>query len=227
MTPALEGTIGAVHIVWALITNPVLRYRRMRWGVNTIELNRPYPGDELNPDPKWGYTHAVTIHAPAESVWPWLAQLGQEKGGFYSYEWLENLVGCDIHNADRIHNEYQTLQVGDGIRLHPNMPPLPIVDLEPNRYILLHGCENTDTHRPFDVMQAFPEHYLNVTWLFYIHPESDGTSRLISKFQIDYHFSLLNWLCFGPLLVEPVSYVMDRKMLLGIKTRVERPSSTR
>jgi hypothetical protein len=65
----------------------------------------PLPGDDLVPDP--GYEHTRDVRAPAEEVWPWLAQIGQGRGGFYSYEWLENLAGCDIHNADEIRPEWQ------------------------------------------------------------------------------------------------------------------------
>lgn len=82
------------------------------------------PCDELVEHPKLNATHAITIDAPASAVWPWLVQMGQTRGGFYSYAWLENLVGCHMHNADQIHPEWQDLKVGDQVWLHPKAPPL-------------------------------------------------------------------------------------------------------
>ena len=84
-------------------------------------------------------THAITIQAPISKVWPWLVQLGQGRGGFYSYDWLENLFGCDIHNADRVIPQYRNLKAGDGIRIHPRMPAIPVVAVEPGRVIVLHS----------------------------------------------------------------------------------------
>lgn len=73
-------------------------------------------------------THGVEIDAPAAAVWPWIAQIGADKGGFYSYQWLENLAGCDVRNAERVHPEWE-VKVGDGLRLHPEMPAIPVVDV--------------------------------------------------------------------------------------------------
>jgi hypothetical protein len=101
-----EGIEGGAFIAFALLT-PFLRPWRTRWGATDAEVRKKLPGDELMPHPKWGYTHAVTIKAPVAEVWPWIVQMGQGKAGFYSYEFLENLVGCDFHNADRIIPEFQ------------------------------------------------------------------------------------------------------------------------
>jgi hypothetical protein len=88
-------------------------------------VSESLPGDELVEHPNVEATHAITINAPVEEVWPWLVQLGQDKGGFYSHSRLENLVGCRLRNADRIVPEFQHLSVGDAVRLHPKAPPLP------------------------------------------------------------------------------------------------------
>jgi len=116
-----------------------LRPWHVRWGATEAEVRRALPGDELLPNPKLSATHAITIHAPVAEVWPWLAQIGQGRGGFYSYTWIENLLGCDIHNADRVHPEWQNLKAGDQILLHPKIPPIPAVIVEPRRVIVLHG----------------------------------------------------------------------------------------
>ena len=96
---------GAVRIAGALLARP-LRKQRTTWGATPAEIAATYPGDELVPQPKWGYTHAVDVAAPPEQIWPWLVQIGQGRGGFYSYEGLENLVGCKIRNTTQILPEY-------------------------------------------------------------------------------------------------------------------------
>jgi hypothetical protein len=83
-----ENLAGAVQIAGALIFSPVLRMRYNHWGATTSEVNQPLPGDELVPSPNLGYTRAITIQAAADKVWPWLAQMGQGRGGLYSYDSL-------------------------------------------------------------------------------------------------------------------------------------------
>ena len=97
----VEGIEGAFLIGANLALWPLLRGWRLRWGATDDEIQRTLPGDELVPNPKWSYTHTITIRVPPAEVWPWLAQMGQGRGGFYSYEWLENLVGCDTPPAQR------------------------------------------------------------------------------------------------------------------------------
>jgi len=75
------------------------------------------PGDEYIAKAKGELTQAITIRASAADIWPWIAQIGQGRGGLYSYEFLENLVGCNIHNADRIIPELQNLNIGDPYRV--------------------------------------------------------------------------------------------------------------
>jgi hypothetical protein len=101
------------------------------------EVNGSLPGDDIIAHPKWQYTQAITIGAAAEKVWPWLVQMGQRRGGFYSYQSLENLVGCDIHNANRIIPEFQHLEAGNNILLHPKVP-FPVALVESGRAIVLH-----------------------------------------------------------------------------------------
>ena len=102
---AAQGVSGAFYMALALAT-PFLRHWE-RWGATGDEVSRKLPGDDIVPHPKGGYTHAITIRAPRNEVWLWVVQLGQARGGFYSYDFLENLVGCDIHTVDRIVPEYQ------------------------------------------------------------------------------------------------------------------------
>ena len=214
----VEGIAGAFLIAAALIT-PFLRHWRTKWGATDAEVHRSLPGDDRVPHPKGGWTHAITIRASAVEVWPWLVQMGQGRGGMYSYEWLENLVGCDIHNADRIIPEFQHLEVGDGIRLHPNVS-IPIAAIEPCRVLVLHVRADTRTGNIFELTDTMPEKYLNLSWVFFLDEPDEGTTRLISRWRGDYNQSLGNALIYR-VFTEPISFVMDRKMLLGIKQRVE------
>jgi len=213
-----DGIAGTFIIAAALLT-PFLRSRRTKWGATDAELHRSLSSDDLVPHPKWGWTNAITIRASAAEVWPWLMQMGQGRGGMYSYEWLENLVGCDIHNADRIIPAFQHLEVEDGIRLHPKVS-IPIAAIEPCRALVLHVRANTQTGNTFDLTDTIPEKYLNMSWVFFLDELDEGTTRLISRWRGDYNPSLGNALIYR-VFTEPISFVMDRKMLLGIKERAE------
>ena len=209
-----EAIVGATLIAFHLVLGPALRGWRVRWGATQEERKRTFPGDDLIPHPKWAYTHAVTIRAPAARVWPWVVQIGQGRGGFYSYELLENLVGCDIHNADKIIPEFQELEVGDSIHLHPKAPPLPVIGIEPGRFLLLGSPPDYND----------PEaKYAGATWLFYLREIRKDAVRLISHGRNDYGpkvgFATKLW--FSSALMEPLVFVMDRKMLWGIKQRAE------
>lgn len=218
----IEGTEGAFFMAFALLT-PCLRPWRTRRGATGAELRSPFPGDDLVPHSRWGWTHAVTIEAPAAGVWPWVVQIGQGRGGFYSYQFLENLVGSNIHNADNIIPELQNLKVGDTISLHPKMPGLPVAILEPGRAIVLHV--KTESLTGDESGEVKPRNYFAATWLFFVGEVDKRTTRLISRWRADYSPSLANRLGYGPWFVEPIGFVMDRKMLLGIKQRAEATAS--
>lgn len=179
-----------------------IRPWHLRWGATDEELNDPLIGDELVPHPKLKATHAVTINAPAADVWPWLVQMGQRRGGFYSYTWLENLVGCHMRNADEIVPEWQNLKVGDKVWLHPKAPPVEVAAMEPRRAIVL---------KPWGA--------------FVLHPIDEKTTRMIIRSQGGYEPDLknvvLNFLLWR-VFYEPAHFIMERKMLLGIKKRAER-----
>ena len=188
---------GAAAYIYAV------RPWHLKWGATDDEARAPLPGDELVPHPNVTATHAVTIEAPLKEVWPWLVQIGQDKGGFYSYTWLENLVGCRMHNAGRILPEFQQLRVGDAVRLHPQVPPLPVLISEPPKTLVLGS--NTDSPG---------------TWGFYLKEVTGNTTRLIVRGRGDQKPGLLSWL--GTHVVfEPAHFIMERKMLLGIKRRAE------
>lgn len=179
-----------------------IRRWHLRWGATDEELNQSLIGDELVPHPKLKATHAITINAPAADIWPWLVQMGQHRGGFYSYTWLENLVGCHMRNAIEIVPEWQDLKVGDKVWLHPKAPPVEVAAIEPGRAIVL---------KPWGA--------------FVLQPIDEKTTRLIIRSQGDYEPDLrnhvLNFLLWR-VVYEPAHFIMERKMLLGIKERAEK-----
>jgi hypothetical protein len=216
---AVEGIQGAAFMVFALLT-PFLRPWRTRWGATDAEVKRKLPGDELMPHPKWGFTHAVTIKAPVAKVWPWIVQMGQGRGGFYSYEFLENLVGCDIHNADRIIPEFQNLKVGENIKLHPKAP-VPVAIVAPNHALVLHYEAETPTTCGTRLEEPTQQKPFSTNWMWVLEKVDERTTRHISRWSGDYGPGMKNRLSYGPCFMEPIEFAMSRKMLLGIKKRAE------
>ncbi|MDQ3031191.1 MAG: hypothetical protein M3Y87_02150 [Myxococcota bacterium] len=215
-----EGVDGALWMLSALVT-PGLRHQRSIWGATDEEAARAWPGDELVPEPRWGWHHAIEITAPASAVWPWVVQIGVERAGFYSYEALENLVGCHVHNAERIHPEWQELRVGDGLRLHPKMPPLPVQWVEPGRGFVVGVRVEAGTQRMIPSGEPLPREHLAASWLFAITPLGDERSRFVSRYRISYGDDLATRISMGPTLVEPIGTVMDQRMLAGVRERAE------
>jgi hypothetical protein len=125
----VSGGAGAAIMIGSMLT-PFLRSSRSHWGFTKAQAAEPRPGDELVASPRWGWTHAVEIERPAEDVWPWIAQIGADRAGFYSYEFLENLAGCGIRNAQTIHDEWHVRE-GDALSLHPRIPAMRVVSLDP------------------------------------------------------------------------------------------------
>lgn len=210
------GLAGASQMLLNLLL-PGLRKQRSHWGLTEAEAQRSYPGDERIPQPNWFWTHGIEIAAPPEQIWPWLVQIGQNKAGFYSYQWLENLVGCEIQNADQIHSEWQELTLGDRLYLHPDTPGLPIVALKTGQYFLAYAAMDL---RSGETVAERHEQAAAFSWLFYVEPRPAG-SRLISRFRSAYSQETLTRLAYGPTLIEPIGFVMDRKMLKSLKELVE------
>jgi len=203
------GIVGALGMLLDLAT-PFLRGVRNHWGLDLERAGYDYPGDEHVPAPKWQWTHGIEIDAPAQTVWQWVSQIGAGRAGFYSYQWLENLVGCDVRNAGCVHPEWR-MRVGDELRLHPKLAPMHVVSVEEGRWLIAHGGDGDDPDR------------LGVTWLFLVEPLSPTRSRFISRFRMGYAAtSQRARRMYGPYLTEAVGFVMDRRMLLGVKERAER-----
>jgi hypothetical protein len=193
---------GLVYVAVAIVSRPF----HARWGSTDAELRAALPADDLVPDPHYRIQHAVTIHAAPADIWPWLVQLGQGRGGFYSYDWLERALGDDVHNADRIHPEWQTLREGDLVRavqpdyLRGRFGPdvgWRVARIEPGRFLTLGGWGS-----------------------FVLQPQGNATRLIVrTRGARNPNVPLAP---LGVLVFEPAHFIMERGMLLGIKARAER-----
>lgn len=207
-TSTLLGILQAAVI---LLTSPISRCWYKRWGATPAELASPLPGDNIVPTPRLSYTRAVTIQASAAEIWPWLVQMGQGRGGLYSYDGLENLIGCNIHSADRILPEFQDLKPGNHILFGPaekNFPGQVVLEIEPERSILMCALDPV-TRQPVK----------SATWVFVLNQQADDNTRLLVRGRNGYEPTTLNHILWH--IVDSLNFVMERKMLLGIKNRVE------
>ncbi len=177
------------------------------WGATWIEVQRPMPGDELVPDAAWRTTHAINIQAPIQRVWSWVAQIGQGRAGFYSYDWLENLFGMNIHNVDQIVPELQHLKAGDNIPFWRGTG-LTVRQIDPPKLLVLAGSLSKEQ------AQA------GGSWVFALSELPRGRTRLVVRTRSLYGpWWIAPFVC---LVGEPVHFIMERAMLLGIKQRAER-----
>ena len=187
----------------------------LAWGRGTCGGEPPtrrstWPG----PGTSWCRTRtsrppgAVTVGAAVDGVWPWIAQLGQGRGGFYSYDFLENLFGCDIHSAERIVPAWQSIDVGDEVNLHPEVG-LIVAVVRPGRALVLRGGVPVGrTPAPYDF-----------TWAFVLRDQADGKTRLVVRERYGYG---RRWAALLVEATELISFVMSQRMLRGIKERAER-----
>jgi hypothetical protein len=193
LAAGLAGIAGAV-VYWR-----VLRDRVLRWGATPAEAAASLPGDELLEDADGVATRAIEIEAPASAVWPWIAQMGPApRGGAYIYDWIENLLGLNMHSVDKVLPDFQHPQVGDAIGFGANR--MRLERLEPGRVLAWRSEDG------------------NWVWMFVLE-SGTGTTRLISRNRFCLPSAVAR---IGMIPMEPVSLVMERKMLLGIKRRAER-----
>lgn len=209
ITAALEGI---ALMAWHVVATPFIGRKRLHWGTVGTEATDALPGDDLVPSPKWTYTLGMAVDASPAEVWPWVAQIGQRGGGFYTYQMLENMMGCKITNTREILPEHQNPAVGDHIYLHPTAPPMRIMLADAPSALVLFGS-------PADV--GSEESWGTSTWQFAIRPGPDGTTRLLTRGRSDYSSDWKARLAFGRFPIEVITFVMSRKMLLGIKQLAE------
>ncbi len=180
--------------------------RMSSWGANADEVGAPLPADELVRAGAPSTTRAITINAPVESVWPWLAQIGENRGGFYSYSWLERAAGAEIRNADVIHPEWQHPRVGDTVwlaRRYGEMARQIVAAVKPNSHLVLMS--------PDDYGRVQRGEKAKGAWGFYLRGGS-GRTRLLVRGSGG---------AVGHALFDIPHFVMEQKMMRGIRDRAE------
>jgi hypothetical protein len=181
----------------------------LNWGMNQADLSVGYPSDAFVANPERLTTRGITIQAPIEQVWPWVVQIGADRGGFYTYSWLEGAIACPIHNAGQIHPEWQNPQPGDSLALCPKAempPPYEVITVEPGQALVLGHRPTTADNRPD--LTWFE------SWAFILQPIDANATRLIirSRSTVD-----LGWMK----AIEPGVFIMEYGMLHGIQARAE------
>jgi hypothetical protein len=206
-TALIADTLSAVPI-WAV--TPLVRPWHMRWGATKAEATAAMPGDGVVHKAQFNATRAITIQAPPGRVWPWIAQLGYRRGGFYTYDLVDN--GGEP-SADRIIEEYQHIEVGDLIPMWHESHGLSIAyrvdSFRAHEWMLW-------VHRPHE--QAKPDS----TWSWQLQQLPEGSTRLITRMKQDYRWQTPGLAAFNLILMEFGDFAMERRMLKGIKARAER-----
>ncbi|MYR07407.1 SRPBCC family protein [Gordonia sp. SID5947] len=193
---AAASAVGATAVGY----RRYLRQPILTWGATADEVAAMLPGDDLLPDADGTSTRAITIHARPDQIYPWLAQMGPApRGGAYTYDWIENLLGLHMHSADHILEEFQHPAIGDEIALGPNRMRVEIA--EPGHSFATRSADG------------------NWVWAFTLVAGGGDTTRLVSRnrFRLPRLRDRI-----GMIPMEPGSLIMERKMLLGIKERAER-----
>lgn len=192
---------------------------QQRWGATDEEVELVLPGDALLAEPASQITRAITIDATRQDVWPWIVQLGADRGGFYTYTWLENLFRLGIHNADSIVDEWQDLRVGDVVAADRGRTGgWYVVDCRPHDALVLQ-VGDLDAGRPLRRDEKLRWEF---QWTFALRDAPGGGTRLLVRERVAFD-SLLTRMAMAP--VGPVSFVMTRGMLRGIRARAERERS--
>jgi hypothetical protein len=193
------GAMLAVAAYWF----PVRRWFS-RWGTTAEELTRVMPGDALIPNPTDMSMQALIVKAPPEDIWPWLVQIGYQRGGLYSYDWLDRLFGfLDRPSATRILPEFQQLAVGDKIPWDGRGTELSVGVVEPRRALAL-------SSQVGDFMWV---------WQFGLYPLDERRTRFVTRGTERVPNTPLWWL--GMRIMEPASFIMTRRFLFGVKERAE------
>lgn len=144
-----------------------------RLGVTLDETQKALPGDELLPLARVQNDRACTIHEPPGAVWPWIAQLGQDRAGFYSFEFLENLVGCQITGATSVHPQWQDVKPGDSFFLHPEVA-LRVAQVEPGSHLVV-TSQGGDAPGEMD---------FESTWGFYLSPAAGSSGEPATRLHL-------------------------------------------
>ena len=220
MTGALirRSVVVGAGLAYAVLLRP----RLLTWGATRTEATAALPGDDLVRE-RWRTTRAITIGAPADEVWPWLVQMGFGRAGWYSYDWLEQVIGAgdfaEGGSARSVLPQFQSLAVGDPVPLSAD-GGLTAAVVDPPRALVLRMAMSMLTGAP---ARDGDHAVLDWTWAFVVVPAGSRSSRLLVRVRADYRPRALGVLF--PLLLEPVHLLMERAMLRGIRRRVDQLSA--
>ena len=203
---ALEGLVLAPLVI---VTWPVCQRWLSNWGSTPDERGRTWPGDAHVADPEVINTRAVAVAAPPEAIWPWIVQFGLGRAGFYSYELLERLVGIPVRNVESIVPDFQTLDVGDEVKLHPTAPGVPVAEVRASEYV----C--------FGVSEALAERFDRPdparSWSMYLVPEGGDRTRLVLRSCIEAPSRRTLVTRAGRTIEESVDFLMEQRMLRTLR----------
>jgi hypothetical protein len=201
-TFARIGGVLAIIVIIAGIYLLIVRPHQLTWNATDTELNRPMPGDELDPTPSFLSTRAITIDASPGEIWPWIVQMGWSRAGYYGYDFIENINSPrGILSADSIIPELQQVEVGDTIPIS-ELGVWLMYDVEPDSYLVWTGT---------DTLSAF-------TWALY--PIDSLSTRLVNRIRWTHHWDDLQLLALD-LFTEVADFLAVRKVLHGVKARAE------
>ena len=223
LSKLIGGLVAGAGLVagYALAIRP----RILTWGATKQEVERSLPGDDLVRDPQMVSTHAITIDRPPSQVWPWVVQIGHQRAGWYSYDWLHRLMGVagsvedQRRSAEHVIPRLQDLQVGDVVEIGPDMG-YNVVELLPERAMVLHIALDMSAFRSLEPGEETTAETFASSGTWFLEERGGGTTRLIVRIQVGYSPSLSNVMMVHGVM-EPGSFIMERKTLKGIKRRVE------
>lgn len=212
----LGAVLGLAAGIYALGIRP----RLLRWGATKEEARRPYPGHDLIPEGTRSATFAVDIDAPPDKVWPWLAQMGTNRGGWYSWDRLDNWGRT---STDRLHPEWQSVEVGDHFDSMPNGSQWwEVAAVEPERFLALRASIDL-RGQPFDPNEPKPRFFTDSTWCFLLEPLPGGRTRIIESGYWEFRPRWLQPLV-SALLIEPEHWVMQTRQFANLKRLAEAES---
>jgi hypothetical protein len=204
MSSSIKRLIPVLGLIAVVLTGYVFVARpyQLHWGATREEVSETLPGDELEAEPDFLATRAITIQGTPQEIWPWLIQMGYNRAGFYGYDLLENL-GSDrgMLSAESILPEFQSFEVGDVVPISA-VAAMEFYAVEPNRYLIWSGIEDTSS------------------FLWWLRPLDATHTRLISRFRWSYELEKPQHLPLQ-LLTEFSDHLAVRKILAGVKGRVE------
>lgn len=200
----LYSALGLAAGVTAYIK--LLRPYLRSWGASLQELHQPMPGDEIVENPSYTTTRAITIDTSTSAVWPWLVQMGEQRGGFYSFDFIDRLLGMKVHSAHRILPRFQELNEGDVLT---NNGDMVVRHVEQDEAIVIGRSQ-----------EAQERDGIEATWTIAIYPIDDDQTRLISRVRANFHVTnprALFWLA----ILDPGHLIMEQKFLREIKLHAE------